>query len=71
VASLYSWKLPPAPAPAAIAPLLTEQYGISAGLAIRVASGALNHKTDALALARQYRLITIDTNDARKAGLLQ
>lgn len=54
-----------------IAPLISEQYGVSAQLALALAAGALSRRIDALALARQYKLISIDTSEARQKGLLQ
>ena len=72
MAQLRSDRLPPAPPPAAVAALVQEVYGVSAGLAVAIASGGLSRMMDAKALARQYKLIAaIDTTDARKAGLLR
>ena len=71
MASILSHRMPQRPMPATIAPLIAEQYGISASLALQVAGGALSRTIDALALARQYKLISIDTTDARKRGLIQ
>lgn len=71
MASILSHRIPIRPAPELIAPVVQSQYGISANLALQVAGGALSRTIDALALARQYKLISIDTTDARKRGLIQ
>ena len=55
----------------AVAQLIAEHYHCSARLADAIAAGALSRTVDAKALARRWGLICIDTDEARKKGLLR
>lgn len=54
----------------AVAQLIAEHYHCSPMLAEAMAAGALSRSADAKALARRFGLIVIETDDARKRGIL-
>lgn len=56
----------------AVAMMIREQHpGISQALAETMAAGGLSWRPDAIAIARRWRLVRVDTDEARAKGLLQ
>ena len=53
MASILSHRMPQRPMPATIAPVIQDQYGISANLALQVAGGALSRKIEETEQERQ------------------